>query len=252
MKDVCLEEIYIDEGYSGVEFERPGFLELLHNIEKQHINLIIVKDFSRLGRNYIQVGQYLFDRFPQYKVRVISINDCYDSDNYCNNEFPFALVLKTIGDDYYSYEISRKVRYQQKVKREAGLYVGSYVAYGYKKNDLHPELIEVDEEVRAVIKNIFSWKIQGMSYEKIADKLNCEGVLSPSAYKKSKGMNYCTPFEKYEQTKWYPATVEKIIKNKIYTGALEQGKRRSQSYRSKNLMVPREEWSVKEIIMKQL
>lgn len=221
MKNVCLEEIYIDEGYSGVDFERPGFLKLLHDIEKQHINLIIVKDLSRLGRNYIQVGQYLFNKFPQHKVRVISINDCYDSDNHCNNEFPFALVLKTIGDDYYSYEISRKVRYQQKVKREAGLYVGSYVTYGYKKNDLHPELIEVDEEVRDVIKNIFSWKIQGM--------------------------HYCTPFEKYEQTKWYPATVEKIIKNKIYTGTLEQGKRKSQSYRSKNLMeVPREEWSVKE------
>ena len=89
--------------------------------------------------------------------------------------------------------------------------MGSYVAYGYKKNDLHPELIEIDEEVRAVIKNIFSWKIQGMSYEKIADKLNCERILSPNAYKKLKGMNYFTPFEKYEQTKWYLATVEKII-----------------------------------------
>lgn len=86
-----------------------------------------------------------------------------------------------------------------------------------------------------------------MSYEKIADRLNCEGVLSPSAYKKSKGINYFTPFENYEQTKWYSASVEKIIKNKMYTGTLEQGKRKIQSYRSKNLMeVPREEWSVKE------
>lgn len=217
MNDVCLEEIYIDEGYSGVNFARPGFVELIQDIGKQRINFIIVKDFSRFGRNYIEVGQYLFEKFPQKGIRFISINDHYDSYSFGDSEFPFSHILKMMADDYYSFDISKKVRYQQKVKRDAGLYVGSYVVYGYKKSDLNPEQIEIDEEVRAVVKSIFAWKIEGMGYKKIADELNEKGILSPSAYKTTKGSAYCTPFQKYEQTKWYPATVEKIIKNRIYT-----------------------------------
>lgn len=145
-EEVCLGDIYIDEGYSGVDFTRPGFSKLIRDVEEKRINLVIVKDFSRFGRNYIGVGQYLFEKFPQNGIHFISINDHYDSYSSSDGEFPFSHILTMMVDDYYSFEISKKVRYQQKVKREVGLYVGNdyYKERGvntYKVNGLYPAIL---------------------------------------------------------------------------------------------------------------
>ena len=174
----------IDDGYSGSNFDRPGFTELLKAIKIRKVNCVIVKDLSRFSRDYIGSGMYVMNLFPKWGVRIIAINDGYDSINPMTANDELMISFKSIVNDIYLRDISTKIRSHLEVKRKRGEYIGTFVVYGYMKSEQDKHKIVVDENVARNIEAIFSWKMDGMSPESISDKLNDLGVLSPAEYKK--------------------------------------------------------------------
>lgn len=174
----------IDDGYSGILFDRPAFQEMMKDIMAGRINCVIVKDLSRLGREYIETGRYLRQTFPAFGVRFISINDGIDTANEHSGD-DLTVGLKNIMNDSYCHDISVKTRSALLVKRKNGDYVGACPVYGYQKSpDNHNQLV-IDTDAARVVQNIFRQRINGVSAQKIAADLNQEGILSPLAYKSS-------------------------------------------------------------------
>ncbi len=245
MPDVTLFDIYIDDGFTGLNFERPQFRRMCSDIYDGKVNMVIVKDLSRLGRDYIESGRYVKKIFPSLNVRFVSILDHFDSLTASQSDINLLIPVKNFVNDNYSRDISGKVRSHQEVMRENGLYVGAYVAYGYKKMETDKNRIVPDEYSADIVRRIFSWKLKGMSAAAIADKLNRLGVIAPSEYKRLMGINYKSGFQKKSRAQWSAASVIRILKNRIYIGVLEQGKRVKINYKlDKTVSRPKEEWAV--------
>ncbi|MDL2302003.1 recombinase family protein [Lachnospiraceae bacterium OttesenSCG-928-D06] len=245
LPNTSLYKIYIDDGYSGANFERPDFKRMRDDIYDGKVNMVVVKDLSRFGRDYIDTGRYIQKIFPSLGIRFISILDHFDSLTASQSDINLLLPVKNFVNDNYCRDISQKVRSHQAVMRDQGLYIGSYVAYGYKKSAENKNRIIVDEYAADIVRKIFNWHLNGMSTYSIADKLNNIGVLAPSDYKKTLGINYKSGFQVTTKGKWFPVTVSRILTNRIYTGILEQGKRSTISYKVKNVISkPENEWSV--------
>ncbi len=231
---------YIDNGYSGTTFDRPAFQKLLKNIDEGLINTIIVKDLSRLGRNYIMVGHYLQHYFPAKKVRFISINDGYDSLKHSNIMERLDVPLKNMMYDHMAYDTSNKIKKSLRISKENGNFVGSSVIYGYKKdpNDIHKLII--DYEAADVVREIFHMYLLGMTKSEIADELNKREILTPALYKKMNGLGYTKP---KKDNKWNYEIINRILKDETYTGTLVQGRRRNESYIThKEVKNPEEDW----------
>lgn len=247
MPDVTLYDIYIDDGYTGLNFDRPEFRRMQNDIYDGKVNMVIVKDLSRLGRDYIESGRYIKKIFPSLNVRFVSILDHFDSLNASQSDMNLMLPVKNFVNDSYSRDISAKVRSHLAVMRENGLFVGAYVAYGYKKAEDDSRRIVPDEYSAGIVKRIFAWKLEGMSAEGIANKLNKLEIVPPSEYKRSMGLNYKTGFQKYSKAKWSAVAVGRILRNKIYIGVLEQGKTKKVNYKlNKSILKPESEWTVLE------
>ena len=247
MPDVTLYDIYIDDGFTGLNFERPNFQRMCKDIYNGRVNMVIVKDLSRLGRDYIDSGRYVKKIFPSYHVRFVSVLDHFDSLTATQSDVNLLIPVKNFVNDNYSRDISGKVRSHQEVMRENGLYVGSHVAYGYKKLETDRNRIIPDEYAADIVRKIFDWKLKGLSSASIADKLNGLGVAAPSEYKRQLGGNYKSGFQKNRKAKWSAVTINRILKNKIYIGVLEQGKRKKVNYKlNKVVEKPETEWAVKE------
>jgi len=247
MPDVTLYDIYIDDGFTGLNFERPNFQRMCEDIYNGRVNMVIVKDLSRLGRDYIDSGRYVKKVFPSYHVRFVSVLDHFDSLTATQSDVNLLIPVKNFVNDNYSRDISSKVRSHQEVMRENGLYVGSHVAYGYKKLETDRNRIIPDEYAADIVRKIFSWKLKGLSSVSIADKLNGLGVAAPSEYKRQLGGNYKSGFQKNRKAKWSAVAINRILKNKIYIGVLEQGKRKKVNYKlNKVVEKPETEWAVKE------
>lgn len=247
MSDVTLYDIYIDDGFTGLNFDRPAFCRMRNDIYDGKINMVIVKDLSRLGRDYIESGRYVKKIFPSLNVRFVSVLDHFDSLTATQSDVNLLVPIKNFVNDNYSRDISGKVRSHQEVMRENGLYVGAYVAYGYKKMENDRNRIVPDEYSADIVKRIFAWKLEGMNAGVIADKLNQLGVIAPSEYKRLMGINYKSGFQKKLRAQWTAVTVTRILKNKIYIGILEQGKRKKVNYKlDKVVDKPETEWSVTE------
>lgn len=245
MPEVTLFDIYIDDGYSGLNFERPEFRRMYNDICNGKVNMVIVKDLSRLGRDYIDSGRYVQKVFPSLKVRFVSVLDHYDSLTASQSDTNLLIPVRNFVNDSYSRDISGKVRSHQEVMRENGLYVGSFVAYGYKKSKDNRKRIEPDAYAADIVKKIFAWKLGGMSAERIALKLNQLGVMAPSEYKRFQGTNYKSGFQTKAKALWSAKTVIRILKNRIYIGVLEQGKREKVNYKlDKVVEKPEDEWAV--------
>lgn len=245
MPNVSLYDIYIDDGFTGLNFERPEFCRMRDDIYDGKVNMVIVKDLSRFGRDYIESGRYIKKIFPALNVRFVSILDHYDSDTATQSDVNLLIPVKNFVNDSYSRDISGKVRSHQAVMRENGLYVGSYVAYGYKKADDDKNRIVPDEYAADIVRKIFAWKLQGMNAEPIADKLNRLGVMAPSEYKRYMGINYKSGFQKKSKALWSAVAVTRILKNRIYIGVLEQGKSKKINYKIDKLVAkPESEWTV--------
>lgn len=234
---------YVDDGYSGTSYERPAFQRLLKDVKSGKINCIIVKDLSRLGRNYIETGRYLEKIFPFLGVRFISILDHYDSASDGNEADQIIVPFKNLINDAYCRDISTKIRSQLDVKRRNGKFIGSFACYGYQKDPRDVNRLVIDPYAADIVRMVFRMKLEGCNSQRIAEKLNEMGVLPPAEYKRSKGLNYDCGYRTGMNPKWEVVSINRILTNEMYTGTMVQGINRKINYRIKqSRAVPKEEW----------
>lgn len=242
-KEIQLVEEYIDDGYSGTNFDRPAFQRMLEDVKRKKINCIIVKDLSRLGRNYIETGRYLEKIFPFMGVRFIAITDHYDSATGSDDADQIIVPFKNLINDAYCRDISIKIRSQLDVKRKNGQFIGNFAAYGYLKDPEDKNHLIVDEYAADIVRLIFNLKIDGYSSQRIAARLNEMGVLPPLEYKRSRGMNYNSGFRSGSDPKWAVTSINRILQNELYIGTMVQGKNRKINYKvKKSSPIARENW----------
>lgn len=241
--DIELVSEKVDDGYSGILFDRPAFQEMMQDIVEGKINCVIVKDLSRLGREYIETGRYLRRIFPAYGVRFIAINDNIDTAHEHAGD-DLNISMKNLINDAYCHDISVKTRSALEVKRKKGDYVGACPVYGYRKSEENRNQLVVDEYAARVVRDIFRAKIDGRSAKRIADELNALGVLSPLAYKINRGLPHPKGgFADRLDAKWSATTVIRILQDEIYTGTLVQGRQGTYNHKLRNVIQkPEEEW----------
>ena len=228
-----VEEKY-DDGYTGTNFDRPGFRAVMEAVHEGRANCIIVKDLSRLGREYIETGKYLEMVFPAFGVRFIAINDDVDSER--NNPGDDIIIpVKNIMNEAYCRELSKKLRRQFQIQRSNGEFLGAFTTYGYCKSPNDKHKLVIDEYAAEVVKGIFLLKSKGYSQQAIADYLNEQQILSPAEYKKSLGLNYKTGFKVTSTALWSAVTVKRILVNRIYIGTLTQGVRGTPNYKVRQM-----------------
>lgn len=243
--EVCSERV--DDGYSGVSFERPAIKELLADIKAGIIDCVVVKDLSRFGRNYIETGRYIEQVFPFLGVRFIAINDGFDSGTIKSQSDGIVIPFKNLINDAYSRDISMKVRSQIKVRHTRGEYIGAFPVYGYIRSKEDKHKLEIDEFAAMTVRDIFKWKTEGYSNQRIAQHLNAAGILSPLEYKRMLGWAFSTSFKLKPMAKWSAQSVGRILENEIYTGTMVQGKESAPNYKvKKKFKKPRSEWAIVE------
>ena len=239
--EICAE--YADDGYSGVNFERPNFRRMIREIEAGHIDCVVVKDLSRLGRNFVEAGRYIDQIFPALGVRFIAVNDGFDSINGRTSSDRILIPFKNLINDAYCRDISVKVRSQLETKRRKGDFIGSFAVYGYMKDPDDRHKLVLDEYAADVVRDIFKWKLEGASQQRIADRLNDRGILSPMEYKRFCGMRYQSGFQVNAKAGWTAVAVGRILRNELYIGTMVQGKRTTPNHKVKKpLLRPSEEW----------
>lgn len=241
--DMAAPRLYVDDGYTGTDFDRPDFRRMMHDLRAGIVNCVIVKDLSRLGRNYVKVGEYLEHTFPLLNVRFIALSERIDSVADPRSADSLIVPFRNILNDEYAHDISNKVRASLDLKRRQGKFIGSFASYGYRKDpDDHSRLL-IDEAAAAVVRDIFNWFIGGTSVLGIAKKLNAKGIPNPSAYKRQQGMNYRHPTSDRLDDLWPDSSVRRILRNPLYTGTMVQGKKRMKSYKLHiSEAVPEDEW----------
>jgi len=243
--DMVVSDVYIDDGYSGTNFERPDFKRMMDDLKNRAINCVVVKDLSRFGRNYIEVGQYIEKIFPFMDVRFVSVNDTLDSVKNPQAMNNLIVPFKNIINDEYCRDISNKVRSSLDLKRKQGKFIGSFATYGYRKDPLDHNHLIIDEEAAAVVRDIFDWFIGGMSVIGIAKHLNMLGILNPTGYKRSQGLRYMHSNGDNNDLLWPDSSVRRILRNRVYTGCLIQGKNKIRSYKVQiSVAIPQEDWIV--------
>lgn len=241
--DMELFDIYVDDGYSGTNFDRPEFKRMMADIEVGDVNCVIVKDLSRLGRDYIEAGRLIQKTFPAFHVRFIAVTDNFDSLTADYNTKSLVLPVKNFINDSYCRDISQKVKSQKAMQRKQGKFIGSFAVYGYRKSDEDKYKLCPDDYAADIVRKIFAWKLEGMSSLAIAKRLNELGILSPMEYKKSRGEKFNTVFGNRVTAKWSSVAVKRILTNEMYTGVLIQGKAEKVNYKVKKLVAkPEEEW----------
>lgn len=241
--DMTAPRLYTDDGCTGTDFDRPDFRRMMHDLRAGIVNCVIVKDLSRLGRNYVKVGEYLEHTFPLLNVRFIALSERIDSVADPRSVNNLVVPFKNILNDEYARDISNKVRASLDLKRRQGKFIGSFASYGYRKDPNDHSRLLIDETAAAIVRDIFDWFISGTSVLGIAKRLNEQGVPNPSAYKRQQGMNYRHPTSDKLDDLWPDSSVRRILRNPLYTGTMVQGKNRTKSYKLHvNKAVPEEDW----------
>lgn len=229
---------YIDDGYSGGNFDRPGWKKLMEDIKNKRIDTIITKDLSRMGRDYIRMGQYIEKTFPENDIRFIAIND--DIDTVYETPGLDYLQFKLMFNDFYIKDGSKKIRKIMKAKKEQGQYTGWKGIYGYKRDPNDKHKLIVDEEVREVVLRMFDLVCLGYSTKKIADIFSKEGIQNPSTH-----ANLIRKTKTKTSSLWCARTIDELLQNPTYIGHLTQGRRKKVSYKSKKeKRVPKEDWII--------
>jgi DNA invertase Pin-like site-specific DNA recombinase len=180
-EDMVLFDTYIDDGYSGTNFYRPGFQKLIDVIEQGHINCVVVKDLSRFGRDYLESGRYIQRYFPEKQVRFVAVNDNVDTKNTL---FDIMLPIRNLFNEQYSRDISTKVQSSFKIKQRSGEFIGAFPSYGYQKSSKDRHKLIVDPYASEIVKRIFAMYVAGHGKVRIAYILNKDGILCPSTYKR--------------------------------------------------------------------
>ena len=212
-----IKEVYIDDGYSGLNFDRPAFKQLLLDIETGKINMVITKDLSRLGRDYLQTGYYTEQHFPLHHVRYIVIIDGVDTLLDNNDIAPFKNIL----NDMYAKDLSRKVKLAKRGRSLNGLFISAQTLFGYIKDPNNKNHLVVDEEAKEIVIKIYKLAKQGLGTYRIAKLLNEEGVITPYRYKFQKGD---TRFARFNNSVWRTETVNAILTDMVYCGHMENHK----------------------------
>ena len=233
-------DTYIDDGYSGTTFDRPAFRRMIADIEAKKVNMVITKDLSRLGRDYIMTGHYMERYFPEKRVRYISLLDGIDTgvESTANDITPFRAIM----NDMYAKDISKKIKSVKRNKQRKGQFIGGKPMYGYKMHPTEKNKIVVDEEVAPIVRRIFAMALDGVSCRKIAATLNEEGVPTPATYC-GWNMGRRGPYAGL----WSSERISEMLQNETYIGNMVQGRMVKISYKSKKCMKqPRENWVVVE------
>ena len=233
-------EVYIDDGFSGLNFNRPAFKRMVADIESKKINLVITKDLSRLGRDYIDTGYYLERYFPENNVRYIALNDGIDTfSNSTNNDMsPFKSVI----NDLYAKDISKKIRAVMDTKRKNGKFIGAFAPYGYKKAPQNKNSFIIDEEAAHIVKRIFESYMSGDSMQNITKTLNAERIPCPAKYKEFSS-SYKNAMVKHYL--WTQETVKRILTNPTYAGNMSQGRQVKINYKiEKYRKIPQKDWII--------
>ena len=237
--------VRVDDGFSGSTFERPSFQKMIEDVKAGRTDCIIVKDLSRFGRNYLDAGEYIEKIFPFLGVRFIAVNDNYDSLGDKKASDDLIIPFKNLINEAYCRDISVKIRSQLEIKRKNGQFLGSFAAFGYLRDEQNKNKLVVDQYAADIVRDIFKWKLEGVSPQDIADALNKLGVLSPMEYKRSLGMKFTTSFKTNAKALWSAGAVIRVLKNPIYTGVLVQGKETTPSYKvHKRVTKDESEWTV--------
>ena len=233
-------KFYVDDGYTGTNFNRPGFRQMLEDMEMGYISTVIVKDSSRFGRNYLEVGQYTDYYFPEHNIRFIAINDCIDSDN---GEDDFS-AFHNVMNEMYAKDISRKVRSSHRLRGNAGEPLAT-PPYGYVKDPENKKKWIIDPDAAEVVQRIFRLCIEGNGNETIARILQDDKVLVPQAYWQSKGMSRGGKKTQPNPYKWCKTTIAKMLEQQEYCGDIINFKSYSKSFRNKTRVEnPKENWAI--------
>ena len=231
---------FYDDGYSGTNFNRPGFAALLEEVEAGRVETLVVKDLSRLGRNYIEVGRLTEEFFPNHDIRLVAVSDNIDTDEGENELAP----IRNLFNEWYARDISKKRRISNKIKGNAGEPMGQ-PPYGYVKDPENPKRWIVDEEAAQVVRRIYRMTLEGVGTEQIAVKLEEDGVLTPRAYWHSKGINRPGKVKDLPPTHWDSSSVIKMLSVQEYCGDILNFKTYSKSYKNKKrLENDRENWAI--------
>ena len=239
-QDMRLYRLYIDNGATGTVFERPAFDEMMQDMKDGKINCIVVKDLSRLGRNYLEAGNYLEQIFPFFRVRFISITDGYDSNSPDVTDESLIIPLKNIINEGYAKDISLKITTSFESRKKQGQFMGRYPVYGYLKDPANKNHLIINPETCGIVRRIFQMRDSGMALGAIASQLNAEGIPSPARYLWIKGLS---KEERHQDSYWDRINVKRLLTNKMYLGILVYGKERSSFAKGiKRQRVPESEW----------
>ena len=222
-------DTYIDDGWSGTSFDRPAFQRMIADIEARKVNMVITKDLSRLGRDYILTGHYMERYFPEHRVRYISLLDGIDTgvDSTANDITPFRAIM----NDMYAKDISKKIKSVKRDKQRKGQFIGGKPVYGYKMHPTEKNRIVIDEEVAPVVRRIFALALSGMSCRNIAALLNQEGVPTPATY-----ANLPVARPGPYTGLWSSERISDMLQNETYIGNMVQGRSVKISYKSKKCL----------------
>ncbi len=237
----CVYDIYSDDGYTGTNFNRPGFLRMMEDIRAKRVNLVIVKDLSRFGRNYLQVGTYISEVFPAMNVRFIAVGDDVDTAKG-NVDYDLMFPIKNIFNEYYPADCSRKTKQALLAKAMNGEFIGSFAKYGLKKSAADKHILEINDETGPIVRWIFEMTAyQGYGLTKTSLVLKENKILTPAAYQaKQRGI----PYDK-DPYDWNPTTILNILNDLAYLGYYVSGKRRKPSFKSKRIVrMNEEDWIV--------
>ena len=243
--DLIVYDTYIDDGFTGTDFNRPSFQKLLEDMRNGNINCVIVKDLSRLGRNYIEVGNYIEQVFPLFNIRFIAINDQVDSFKNPASTNTILVPFKNLINDEYCRDTSIKIRTSLNGKKKKGEFIGAFPSYGYIKDPKDKHKLIIDEVAADIVRKIFYWNVnEGLGKIAICHRLNDFGILNPTGHKKLElGQNYNNYGIQDNIYTWTPSTIRNILNNEVYIGNTVQGKRRAKSYKVHKVeAVPKEEW----------
>lgn len=241
-EDLELIEYYIDDGYSGTNFNRPGFEKLLQDMKNKKINCIIVKDLSRFARNHIEEDMYFENIFPALNIRFISVIENIDSFENPDSIDNLIVPFKNLLNDAYAKDISKKVKSALTAKRLNGEFIGTSATYGYLKDPKDEHKLIIDKVVSKYVIEIFNSIIEGKLASKIADELNKNNILTPAAYKRK---NELESNNIETDKRWNAKMINKMLKDRIYVGDLIQGKKKVENYRSHKLITTKkDEWII--------
>ncbi len=233
LPNAVIGKIYVDDGFSGSNFDRPDFKNMIEAVEDGLINCVIVKDYSRFGRDYIDVGYYIEKYFPDKNGRFISVNDNHDSLN-SDMQDDLKMPIMNMFNDIQSRETSKKVRSGLKARKQQGKFIGAFAPYGYLKSDDDRNKLVIDENVVHIVRQIFAWRVEGYSTYAINTKLNEMNVPTPTTYKNSIGLNINPVNAKSSKVVlWNETTVRKILANEAYIGNVVQNKSTTKNHRTK-------------------